>query len=43
MRLPEICCDTCPYDPTCEDERDFLRDVLGLDENGDPESCTFNL
>jgi hypothetical protein len=22
-----ICCDTCPYSPTCEEERDFLADI----------------
>jgi disulfide oxidoreductase YuzD len=27
-----ICCDTCPYSPTCEDVADWLRDVLGKDE-----------
>lgn len=27
-----ICCDTCPYYPTCEEIEDFERDVLGLDE-----------
>lgn len=26
-----ICCDTCPYSPTCEEEEDFRREVLGLD------------
>ncbi len=25
-----ICCDTCPYSPTCEEEDEFLRDI-GLD------------
>lgn len=23
----ELCCDTCPLSPTCEEERDFLRDI----------------
>lgn len=23
--LHEICCDSCPYSPTCEEENDFLR------------------
>ena len=27
-----ICCDTCPYSPTCEERDDFMREVLGLDE-----------
>jgi len=27
-----ICCDTCPYWPTCEERDDWLRDALGLDE-----------
>lgn len=27
-----ICCDTCPYYPTCEEIEDFTRDVLGLGE-----------
>lgn len=35
MRLKPICCDTCPFDPTCEDENDFLRDVFGWDEYDD--------
>jgi hypothetical protein len=26
-----ICCDTCPYWPTCEEEDEFRREVLGLD------------
>lgn len=29
-----ICCDTCPLSPTCEEEDDFRRDVLGLDDDG---------
>ena len=28
-----ICCDTCPYNPTCEEVEDFERDVLGLHED----------
>ena len=36
MRLREICCDSCPYDPTCEDENEFLRDIgLADDERGE--------
>jgi hypothetical protein len=32
----EICCDTCPYAPTCEEVSDFERDVLHLgDEWGE--------
>lgn len=31
-----ICCDTCPYLPTCEEVDDFNREVLGLDEFGRP-------
>ena len=27
-----ICCDSCPFSPTCEEEDDFLRDIFGLDE-----------
>ena len=30
--LREICCDTCPLSPTCEEENDFLRDLFGWDE-----------
>lgn len=30
--VAEICCDTCPFEPTCEEIRDFERDVLGLGE-----------
>ena len=33
IQLPEICCDTCPYSPTCEEERDFLIDALSLDSD----------
>ena len=28
-----ICCDSCPYWPTCEEEDDFLRQVFGLDDD----------
>lgn len=28
-----ICCDTCPYSPTCEERDEFRREVLGLDED----------
>ena len=28
-----ICCDTCPYSPTCEEEEDFIRDIFGLDDD----------
>jgi hypothetical protein len=28
-----ICCDTCPYNPTCEEEEDFLREIFGLDDD----------
>lgn len=28
-----ICCDSCPYWPTCEEEDDFRREVLGLDDD----------
>jgi len=27
-----ICCDTCPYNPTCEEEDDFLRQIGLLDD-----------
>lgn len=30
--MAEICCDTCPYAPTCEEINDFERDVLRLGE-----------
>lgn len=33
--MPEICCDTCPLSPTCEEINDFERDVLRLAEDGD--------
>lgn len=34
--VAEICCDTCPYTPTCEEIQDFERDVLHLgDEWGE--------
>lgn len=29
-----ICCDSCPYWPTCEEVDEFNREVLGLDELG---------
>lgn len=33
-----ICCDTCPYNPTCEEQDEFLADIFGLnDEYEDPE------
>lgn len=25
--LREICCDTCPMSPTCEEHNDFLADI----------------
>jgi hypothetical protein len=32
-----ICCDTCPYNPTCEEEDDFLRSIgLLPDDDDDP-------
>ena len=35
MRLREICCDSCPLSPTCEEENDFLRDIgLADDDQG---------
>jgi hypothetical protein len=30
-----ICCDTCPYSPTCEEEDDFLDQVLHRGEYED--------
>jgi hypothetical protein len=27
-----ICCDTCPFSPTCEEEEEFLRDVGQADD-----------
>lgn len=27
-----ICCDTCPFEPTCEEEDDFRRHIFGLDD-----------
>jgi hypothetical protein len=30
----EICCDCCPYEPTCEEENDFLASI-GLGDPGD--------
>jgi hypothetical protein len=38
MMLREICCDTCPYTPTCEEQNDFLRDILLADDDPD-ERC----
>jgi len=35
MRLREICCDCCPYTPTCEEENEFLRDIGLADEWGE--------
>ena len=35
MRLREICCDSCPLYPTCEEENEFLRDIGQADEWGD--------
>ena len=36
MIIPEICCDTCPYSPTCEEERDFLlTEVLHIYDTQD--------
>ena len=31
----EICCDTCPFWPTCEDENEFTAQIFGLDEWGE--------
>lgn len=31
-----ICCDTCPYSPTCEEEDDFLASIgLAREEWGE--------
>ena len=27
MRLREICCDSCPFNPACEEQNEFLRDI----------------
>ena len=27
IELREICCDTCPLNPTCEEENQFLQDI----------------
>ena len=35
LRLREICCDSCPLYPTCEEENEFLRDIGLADEWGD--------
>jgi hypothetical protein len=32
--LNEICCDTCPWNPTCEEDNDFLASI-GLGDPGD--------
>jgi hypothetical protein len=32
-----VCCDTCPFYPTCEEVRDFERDVLRLHEEWEDE------
>lgn len=39
-----ICCDTCPYYPTCEEVEEFERDVLRMgDEWGEEhEAPTIN-
>jgi hypothetical protein len=28
-----ICCDTCPYSPTCEEEDDFLTSIGLADQS----------
>lgn len=34
-----ICCDTCPYSPTCEEEDDFLASIgLGEQWGEEPEA-----
>jgi hypothetical protein len=38
VRLREICCDSCPLSPTCEEENDFLRDI-GLADDEWGEEC----
>lgn len=30
-----ICCDTCPYSPTCEEEDDFMAQIFGTGEWGE--------
>lgn len=32
-----ICCDTCPYSPTCEEDDDFLRQIGLLDADWEEE------
>jgi hypothetical protein len=32
MQVPMICCDSCPFSPTCEEEDDFLESI-GLGEH----------
>jgi hypothetical protein len=36
-----MCCDTCPYSPTCEEQEDFLRQIglLPDDEEYEPPDC----
>lgn len=36
-----ICCDSCPYWPTCEEEDEFYRQIFGLDDD-DPEIDAYN-
>ena len=36
--MKEICCDSCPFDPTCEEENDFLASI-GLGDPGDFDRC----
>jgi hypothetical protein len=36
VRLREVCCDCCPYSPTCEEYNDWLRDIGLADERGEP-------
>jgi len=33
VELKTICCDSCPYNPTCEEENDFLRDIGLADDD----------
>lgn len=35
MELREICCDSCPFTPTCEEENEFLRDIGLADQWGE--------
>jgi hypothetical protein len=32
MRLREICCDSCPFNPTYEEQNEFLRDTGVADD-----------